>query len=193
MNYPHLHLLVNHIPIVGAFVALVILLWGLLRRSRDVTLLALWATVVFAGAGYGAYFTGEEAHEQLEELPGYDHDRVHEHEEAGELAWYALLASGGLAVVALVLSRGGRATPGWASGAVLLGLAVGGAAGVRAGQSGGVIQHEEIRGPITEPPRAPVLPSALPADSAAALGHSHDDDAKDGETHVHEDGKEHTH
>lgn len=194
MNYPYLHLVLNHVPILGAFFALAILLWGMLRKSRDITRVALVLTLFVGVMGYAAYFTGDEAHEQLEDLPGYDHDRVHEHEEAGEIAWYALGITGLLAAGTLVLSRGGRTPPKAMTPLVLVALLLSSATLVRAALLGGVIQHEEIRGSVFAPPQAPVLPSAMPADSAASLGHQDSTQADSGKTvHQHKDGTKHEH
>lgn len=193
MNYPYLHLLVNHVPLIGVFFALVLLIWGILRKSRELTRVALIITVFIGAMGYVAYFTGDEAHEQLEDLPGYDHDRVHEHEESGDWAWYALAATAVLAAGTLVLGRGTRTPPKFMVPLVTLALVGSSAILVRTALLGGVIQHEEIRGSILAPPEAPVLPSAMPADSAAALGHPDSTKADSGKTHKHKDGTEHEH
>ncbi len=193
MNYPYLHLLVNHVPLLGTFFALVLLLWGMLAKSRELTRVALIVTLFVGAMGYVAEFTGDEAHEQLEDLPGYDHDRVHEHEEAGEFAWYALGITGLLAAGTLVLGRGGRTPPKAVTPLVLVALIFSSAVVVRAALLGGVIQHEEIRGRLFAPPEAPVLPSALPPDSAASLGHPDSTKADSGKLHKHKDGTEHEH
>jgi hypothetical protein len=193
VNYPYLHLLVNHVPLLGAFFALALLIWGLLRKSRELTRVALIITVFVAAMGYAAYFTGDEAHEQLEDLPGYDHDRVHEHEEAGEWAWYALAVTGVLAAGTLVLGRGTRTPPKFMVPLVAVALSVTAGIAVRTAMLGGVIQHEEIRGSLFAPPEAPVLPSALPPDSAASLGHPDSTKADSGKLHKHENGTEHEH
>ena len=51
MNAAHLHLMVNHLPVVGTPVILALLLWGLVRRSRDIQRAALGGAVVSRGAG----------------------------------------------------------------------------------------------------------------------------------------------
>ena len=208
MNYPHLHLLINHVPILGAVFALLLVLWSTVRGSREVRRLALWVALLAGLSVYPAYFTGDEAHEQVEDFPGFDHDSAHEHEEAAEFALVMLLVTAGAAAAALFLGRGDRTEPRWARGAVLLGLVVSTATVTRTAWIGGQIRHDEIRGPLTSPPELPagVLPvehshgegdeatrdSAVPAsvvpasviDSAGASASA---------THVHKDGKEHTH
>lgn len=215
MNYPHLHLMINHLPILGSVFALLLVLWGMARGSREVRRLALWVALVAGLSVYPAYFTGDEAHEQVEDFPGFDHDTTHEHEEAAELALVVMLVTAGAAGAALFLGRGTRTEPGWARGAVLLGLVASVATVARAGWVGGEIRHEEIRGPLTSAPvippgtppsehrhddgeampaatMAPGMDSTAPAAGAAATTVT-DSAPKKGETHVHKDGKEHTH
>lgn len=203
MNYPHLHLIINHVPILGSVFALLLVLWGMARGSREVRRLALWVALIAGLTVYPAYFTGEEAHEQVEDYPGFDHDAAHEHEEAAEFSLIVLLVSAGAAGVALFLGRGDRTEPGWARGAVLLGLVASTATVARTAWVGGEIRHEEIRGPLTSPPTMPA--GAKPSEhrhddegaamSAPAASTSAVDTAgeKPSTTHVHKDGKEHTH
>lgn len=147
MNDAHLHLLFNHLPILGAFLsipALLIALWRVQERAAmgiAVVLLAL------AAAGAGASLeTGEDAEEVVEGLPGVSERLIHTHEERAELAT-------GLSVVTALLGAGALAwglkraegTPRAAIGAVLVANLVTAGAMAGVGASGGVIRHTEIR------------------------------------------------
>ncbi len=184
MNYPHLHLMVNHLPVIGAFVALGLVLWALLKGSRELMRLALGVTLLAGLSSYVAFFTGDEAHEQLEDMKGYDHDRTHEHEEAAEAAMIVMLVTGGLGGVGLFVSRGDRKVPGWASGLVTVGLLASSAAVVRAALLGGAISHVEVRQPLFQPPTEAGSPSApATVDSTGAAKQTH----ADGTEHEHKD------
>ena len=37
MSATHLHLLINHLPVMGGPIAIVLLAWALVARSRDLT------------------------------------------------------------------------------------------------------------------------------------------------------------
>lgn len=161
MNYPHLHLIINHVPVLGSVFALLLVAWSMVRGSREVRRLALWVALIAGLSVYPAYFTGEEAHEQVEDFPGFDQNSGEEHEEAAEFALVVLLVTAGAAAVALLLGRGGRTEPGWARGAVLLGLVLSTATLARTAWIGGEIRHEEIRGPLTSPPTLPTGAKAL--------------------------------
>ena len=56
----HLHLVLNHIPVLGTMLfAPLVLVWGLLRRSRDVTQIGLLLAVLLAITTIPIYLTGE--------------------------------------------------------------------------------------------------------------------------------------
>lgn len=184
MNYPHLHLLVNHFPVVGALLALGFLVWALVTRQRALTRVALVMTLIAGASSWPATFTGEEAHEQLEDVQGFDHDMVHDHEEAAELAMYVMLGTAVLALVGLWSSRGGRDVPKWAGMVTLLALLASTVLVARAAWAGGVIRHPEIDGPLTAPP---MVPLAVPLDAGTGAA------TPDSVMHRHEDGAEHKH
>lgn len=144
MNAAHLHLLVNHLPIFGSMLSLVLFALALWRRDRGVQLSATVISALAAVGAAAALWTGEPAEEVVEGLPGVAEAAIHDHEEAAELAAVLMLGAGALSIGALLLSR--RAP---APGMVALGvpavatLAAVGALTV-AGSTGGKIRHPEI-------------------------------------------------
>lgn len=141
MTLSHLHLLTNHLPIIGFAFGFLLLAWALLKKSEDITMAAYAVLVISGVGGVVTFFTGEEAEEAVEHLPGISHDLIHEHEEAGELAYFIILAVTILSVIALVLNKRKNK---WRSAvnrlALLLALA-GTLASVHAGYHGGLIRH----------------------------------------------------
>lgn len=144
MSPTHLHLMINHFPLMGSAIAIVLLVWALAAKSRDITRAALILTLVCGVGGYAAHWTGEEAEEQVEDLPWADHDLIHEHEEAADWAYYLLLAAGAAAAVGLVRMRKGGTAP--LETGIVLGLTLFGfAATAKTALDGGKIRHEEVR------------------------------------------------
>lgn len=145
-NGAHLHLLLNHVPILGVVAAAGLLTVALFVRRELLTKAALWILVVAGVVAVPVYLSGEEAEDIVEEL-GVAHAVIEAHEEA---ALMALIALGGLAVVALGFlwwARSRREVPRWVTGTMWL-LALAGAyqAAVTA-YLGGQIRHTEIRPP----------------------------------------------
>jgi uncharacterized membrane protein len=145
MNGAHVHLIVNHIPVLGIAFGLGLLAYALIRSQQAVLKAALGLFVIAALAGGVAYRSGEDAEEIVEAIPGMDEQVMHVHEEAGELAAYAGGLLGLLALGGLVWARG-KDVPRLASFATLgVGIVVS-VLMVRAASLGGEIRHTEIRG-----------------------------------------------
>lgn len=89
MNAAHLHLILNHFPLVGFVFSFLILALGLFRSNESyvrVGLLIILVSVLFA---VPTYLAGEPAEEIIEKLPGFSEKLVEAHEEAAELAiWF---------------------------------------------------------------------------------------------------------
>jgi hypothetical protein len=145
MNDAHLHLLVNHIPIVGGGLAAVVLAWGLIRKNRPIVQLGLGLLVFVGVASLAADLTGEGAEEVVEHSGvNYNHDAIEEHEEAAFFANMAAMLTGIAALATLLVRkfRDGKAMP-----VVVLVLAIWATATmVRTGYLGGFIVHSEVHG-----------------------------------------------
>jgi hypothetical protein len=150
MNWAHIHLIINHGPVVGSLMGLALLGGGLLWRSQDIVRAAL---VIFAGVGLLAAAvvqTGERAEEEIEDLAGVSETTIEPHEEAAELAAIGLEALGLVALVGLVAFRSPRRVPGWFALVVLLAAVAPAVLVARAANLGGQIRHPEITAPAAE-------------------------------------------
>jgi uncharacterized membrane protein len=152
MDLAHLHVLLNHVPIIGGIFAVALLAIGMIFRSVDVTRVGLLALVVVALFTFPTHYTGEPAEKVAEHLPGVTHDVIEAHEDAALWGTYMMYATGVAALAALVLNRSRRA-PRWLNGVVLLLAIVSAAAMVRVGFLGGQVRHTEFR-PGAEAPAA---------------------------------------
>jgi uncharacterized membrane protein len=145
MSGAHAHLLLNHVPILGTFFGLALLLWGLARRSDEVVRAAWLALVVSALVALPAYVSGEPAEDAVKGRPEVSELLIERHEEAAQKALIAVLALGVTALAALVAARGERPPARvFVAATVLLAVAAGGLLGY-AGSLGGQIRHAEIR------------------------------------------------
>jgi len=103
MNAAHLHLVLNHLPVLGLLFGLVILGFGLLRKQEMVKRTGLVLVVFAVAITLPVNGTGEEAEEIVEHMNDRDQTLIHEHEEAAETALWLMLLTGGLAIGALVM------------------------------------------------------------------------------------------
>lgn len=147
MNGAHMHLLVNHLPVIGSIFAILLLIWSLLRKNTEIARAALGLFVIAAITGLAAYFTGEPAEDVAEKISGVTRSAIHAHEESAELATVLLGGYGVFALGALLYLRK-RAVEfprKLITLALILSFVPAGAMGWTANQ-GGKIRHPEITG-----------------------------------------------
>lgn len=173
MNGAHLHLLVNHLPVIGSLFAILLLVWSLARKNTDIARAALGLFVIAAITGLAAYFTGEPAEHMAEEIAGVSKDAIHAHEESAELATVLLGGYGVFALGALVYlrKRSMEFPHKLVALALLLSFVPAGAMGLTTNQ-GGKIRHPEISSA-----GAPMATSGGRTDVA---GHEESDHAPEG-------------
>ncbi|MGZ3711575.1 MAG: hypothetical protein ACXWQO_15250 [Bdellovibrionota bacterium] len=144
MNYAHIHLVLNHIPVVGIPIALLFLAHGFFRGNQGTQRIALVALVAIAALTVPIYFTGEPAEKVVEHLPGVAESFIEAHEDAAEVSIILTTITGVLAVGALWLWRSERflryALLGTMSAAAIAAASLGYTANL-----GGKIRHTEIR------------------------------------------------
>ncbi len=146
MNWPHIHLLLNHGPIVGSLAAWCLLAGGLLWRSQALIRAALAAFAIVGLLAFVVVETGERADDVVEEMQGVSEQAIEEHEEAAEAAALALEALGALSLIGLAVYRPPRRMPAWLAIALLVAALAPIALVTRAADKGGHILHEEIVG-----------------------------------------------
>lgn len=105
MTVLHLHLLLNHIPVLGAVILVV--LFGFAVAKRDSSLSKIGFTLfVLLGAITGiVYLTGGGAEEIAEKITGVSELSVSLHEEAAEVSTIAFTVAGVLALASLIFFR----------------------------------------------------------------------------------------
>ena len=144
MNGVHVHLLLNHFPVIGILIGLVVFALGVWRRNDSWTRLALGLFAAVALVALATMLTGEAAEEAVENLPGVSESIIETHEEAAQLAAIGTYVLGAISLTALLWLRR-RPLPRALTVTVLpVVLLVSGLMGYAA-NLGGQIRHTEIR------------------------------------------------
>jgi hypothetical protein len=144
MNAAHIHLVLNHAPLFGVLAGIVLLLWGLLRRSYEVRLASYAAFILSALAAIGVYITGGAAESLIEDLAGITESAIERHEDIAKIAMVAISATGALAAVAFFVERSGFAVRRSVLAALLVVAFVAFGVVGYAANLGGQIRHTEI-------------------------------------------------
>ena len=105
MNPTHLHLLLNHFPIVGTLIGSAILFYGVIKSQNAGKTIGALIIVIMAIVAVPVLLTGEPAEESIEHLSGISETLIHDHEETSEKAFWLMEASGALSLLALILYR----------------------------------------------------------------------------------------
>ena len=146
MSPAHVHLLLNHAPLFGLLGALLLLLGGLIWKSRDVLRAGLLVAMATSLIGIPAYLTGEGAEEVIENVRGISHDAIEAHEDAALGVLVLTELAGVLALAGLLMGRTSdtQLRRGALLTAVVATVGFGWAAYVN--NLGGQIRHTEISG-----------------------------------------------
>ena len=144
MNPIHAHLLVNHLPIVGAIISLGVILFGIILKNDTVKKTGLYINIFSSISAFLAHITGEKAEHLAEEIEGVSHKLIHEHEHQAEPFGQLMIGLGILAIVILILYKMKPKVANMLVFVSALGLAIACFLAQRAGTSGGEIRHPEI-------------------------------------------------
>jgi uncharacterized membrane protein len=145
INGAHLHLLLNHVPILGSVFALVLLAFGYFMRNDTLSKAALWTLVVVSLIAIPAFLSGEEAEHAVEDRPGISNTQIHDHEEQAEIAFWALMCSGAIALGTLMASMKTQSVNRTLLFLNMVFIVGTFALMARTGNSGGAIRHPEIQ------------------------------------------------
>jgi uncharacterized membrane protein len=145
MDSTHLHLLLNHFPIIGTIIGTGIMAYGYFTQSDTTKKAALWTWVAMALCAIPVFLTGEPAEEMVEGLPGVSDALIGAHEEAAELAIWVMEALGLLSLIALFIRFKNESTAKMVLGITFILSLITFGLMARTGYLGGQIRHTEIR------------------------------------------------
>jgi uncharacterized membrane protein len=146
LNAAHLHLIINHVPIVGTFMAFLVLLLGWLGKNSAVQKTALLLFVFIGLVAIPVYVSGTGAEEIVEKFPGVYERAIEAHEESAvvTLIFIELLAVAALMGFAL-FGRREKLPTGFLLTVVVLTL-VAGVLAANTSNLGGKIRHPQEMG-----------------------------------------------
>lgn len=145
MDLPHVHLLLNHFPVIGDIMGGALFVLSLIAKSDD---LKRASFVVLLGTSLIAiptYISGNGAQEAIKSLPDLPKSMIGSHEGAALVALAFMELTGAFAWLALWQFRRLARVPKWNLHVILVLTLVSISLVARASNLGGEIRHTEIR------------------------------------------------
>lgn len=147
VNAAHVHLILNHIPIVGIPVVLIFLVSGVLLENNGLRQISLLFLIGLSATTIGVFSTGDGAEEILEKVsPAIEEFFIESHETASQVSLGLTLLMGIGAIHAYTRELRGYIGTGASKIAILLAFVASCSLGYTA-YLGGKINHEELRAP----------------------------------------------
>ncbi len=99
MNPAHAHLILNHIPVLGAFSSLLFLIYALWKKDESFVKFTFQWLILVGLLTIPAFLTGEPAEEHIEHMAGVSEALIEAHEDA---ALYGLILTEAMAALSLL-------------------------------------------------------------------------------------------
>ena len=119
MNLAHLHLLLNHFPIIGTIVGLGLFLFSLAGKNEDLKRAALIIFAAMALLSLPTFFSGAGVQGAIPKSANLSEALISRHEGAAILALFFMEITGALSLAGLWQSHGSSRPPPWNAMAVL--------------------------------------------------------------------------
>lgn len=105
MDPTHIHLMLNHVPVLGVTFGFLLLAYAVFRKNLDLQKVGLFVLVITGLISIAVYLTGEPAEETVENLAGVSKEIIEEHEEAALIAFIGALLLGAVSLGGLLAFR----------------------------------------------------------------------------------------
>jgi uncharacterized membrane protein len=144
VNYAHLHLLLNHVPVIGSIIGLGLLLISSFGKNEDLRRASYIVFAAIALLTIPAFLSGFGA-QQMIKGPGVSDALIRRHEGSALLSLWFMELTGALALIGLWQSQTTARPSRWNVSAVLLFSLLSVVLIGRTGNTGGDIRHPEVR------------------------------------------------
>ena len=145
MNDAHLHMVLNHFPIIGSIFGLGILIAGLFLNNNTLKNTAYFIFIIAAIFSFFSMSTGEGAEEIVEDFPNIGHQIIHEHEEIAEKFAVIMYVLGFISVICLYANYKNHPKSKLISFLAFTIAIIAVILAQQVGTTGGEVRHTEIR------------------------------------------------
>lgn len=146
MNAAHLHLVLNHFPIIGTAIAIFVLIIGIMKKSDDVKKVSVLILILTALVTIPVYLSGENAEAKIEgNYEDVDESFIDSHEDFALYSFIAMDIVGAMGLIAMFLYKKPKPLPDSFAYLMLVLLFIVNVMMAYTANLGGKIHHPEIR------------------------------------------------
>lgn len=146
MNGALIHLIFSHIPIMGSASTVLLILFSVFKKSKDLKQTSLWFAVITGATALAAFATGHGAEDVAKTLPGITEASIETHQQFALYFLIALMVIGLIALMGLFLSRASTSVLHKFVIVVLILNILASYLAVKTSLTGDIIRHTEISG-----------------------------------------------
>lgn len=140
----HLHLILNHLPIVGSVILLFFFTHAVIYKKDNVIRISFFLYVIIAILAILVYLTGDPSAEIVEKLSGEKEAIIEEHENYAFISLLFFLLTGALSIAALFILNKKKIIPSWLTYFILTISIISVMSISYTAKTGGEIMHPEI-------------------------------------------------
>lgn len=145
MNVPHIHIMLNHIPVIGVLFCTLLFIISLVLKNTQFQRVTLVLLFLIAISTIPVFLTGEPSEEFIEDIPTVSKSFIEDHEKSAIASLILMEILGGFSLLGLIFSRRSVILPGYIKNVILLICIVTSSLFAYTAYLGGHIRHSEIR------------------------------------------------
>lgn len=143
-NSAHLHLILNHFPIIGTAMIIVVLGYAVFINNDKIKRLGMFMLVLIGLITIPVFITGNKAEGVIKGNEGVSEEFIEPHEDFAKISMITLEITASISLIGLILFRKNNAIPVWFGYFTFLLLIISTALMIYTGHLGGRISHNEI-------------------------------------------------
>jgi len=143
-NSAHLHLILNHFPVIGTGMIVLVLFYGIIINNDKIKKLGLLLLILVSLITIPVFFSGENAEGIIKGMDGVVEANIDPHQDFAKISFIAMEFLGGIYFITLLIFRKEKNIPFWVGIILLMLILIVNAMMIYTGHLGGKISHTEL-------------------------------------------------
>lgn len=143
-NSAHIHLILNHFPIIGTAMIIIVFGYAVFINNDKIKRLGLFMLVFIGLITIPVFISGNKAEGVVKGNEGVQEEFIEPHEDFAKISMIALEFSTAVSLLGLIIFRNNKALPVWFGFLILFMIIISNALMIYTGHLGGRISHNDI-------------------------------------------------